>query len=239
MSADPQNVSSIEKDLMLVYICKLYETFIDETPVQQPAPKPYAPPPPTTPQPVREEVKPQPIVVVEPPKPIPPPVVETPKYIPPTVAETPKYAPPSQQIAETSKYAPPPPVVETPKYQPPPIVEAPRQAPVWNGSTSSETDALFENNGPSGDISDKLALAPIADLTKALALNDKILFINELFGGNATTLDQAIKYVNGLNSFTSASLYLKEFAAKFNWAATDARKKQALSFIKLVRRRFR
>ncbi len=246
MTTDAQNISSIERDLMLSYIRQLYETFQDDAAAPPPSKSVRPAPIFATPEPPAARPKPEPAVSQEP---VAPPVnraaptpepVAAPVYRPAPEPERPAYSPPP---VEHAPYAPPP-VAEAPKYTPPEPVKRPepapvKTAPVWNGSEGSEINALFEEAQSSGDISDRLAQSPIADLTKAFALNDKLLFINELFAGNATTLDQAVKYVNNLSSFGAAALYLKEFAARNQWTANESRKKQALAFIKMVRRRFK
>ena len=235
ISGDPANVSAIERDLMKSYIKQLYESFLDDISAPPVKRQDFS-----SQRLAQEEPKPQPVAA--PPAPEPAPVVaEKPKYVPP--------APPTPEPVERFAYTPPKVDPEYPKYMPPPVVketpppaapkapEPPRAAPVWNQNT--DVDSLFEASATGSDLSDRISHAPIPDLTKAFALNDKLLFINELFGGDATTLDHAVKYVNTLASFDSAKLYLKEFAVRFNWAGSDSKKRQALAFIKLVRRRFK
>jgi hypothetical protein len=230
MSADERNISPIERDLMLSYIRQLYETCLDAAPSvvappqAPPKPTPAPPPPPAkvetprAPEPPRVEIP-----VVAPPKPPPPPVVEQPRYV----------APP-----------PPPPVVEQPRYvappPPPPAVEQPRprsaQAPT--GAMSAEVEALFDEQ-MGKEISDKIANAPIPDLTKAFGFNDRLLMQNELFLGNKSAFDETLKDLNNASSFETARAFLADLAVRNSWNANSERQKHAKSFIKLVRRRFR
>jgi hypothetical protein len=228
LSADEKNISAIERDLMLNYIRQLYETFL-EIPANATAstqPKTVAPPPPPAPKP--EPPKP----VYEAPKapPPPPPVYEQPK---PAPVEAPKPAP----VYEAPKpvYEQPKPVYEQPVAPPPP----PRQeAPKPTNYGNSEVESLFEEIAGK-ELSDRLSNAPVADLTKAFGLNDRLLTQNELFGGNKSAFDETIKDLNNTGSFDTAKGYLIDLATRFNWTANDDRKKQAKSFIKLVRRRFK
>ena len=225
LSTDENNISPIERDLMKSYVRQLYEAVIDAPPIpsvsmaqkatQTPA-SPKAEVPKAAPLPVQQPI------VVEQPKPIyeqPKPVYETPQ----PVYEAPK-------------------VVETPRYTPPPPVEQPKPTPAayapHTPHVPHEIEALFEDI-TGKELSDKLANTPIADLTKAFGFNDRLLTQNELFGGNKAVADEVIKDLNNMSGFESAKGFLLSLATKYNWAANEDRKKQAKTFIKLVRRRFR
>jgi hypothetical protein len=234
MSADERNISPIERDLMLSYIRQLYETCLDapsvSTPAQASAPVKQTPPPPKVETP---RVMEQPRVespVVAPPKYTPPPVVEAPQYVapPPPVVEQPRYSPP------------PPPVVEQPRYTPPPPPEpAPRpRASAPSAAVSAEVEALFDEH-VGKEISDRIANAPIPDLTKAFGFNDRLLMQNELFLGNKGAFDEMLKDLNNASSFDTARIYLADLAVRNNWNLNSERQKHAKSFIKLVRRRFK
>ena len=219
VSADEKNISAIERDLMLSYTRQLYEAFSDSTPSVLAAPKvaqAVVQPPPPAPRPVPPPpVVEQPRIVYEAPK---PPVVEPPRVV--------EYQQP--RVAPSPPPAPPP-------LPPAPVLERPR--PIVQTQVSSEVQALFEENSGK-ELSDKLSGMPIADLSKAFGLNDRLLNQNELFGGSKTYFDEAIKELNGAYGFDSAKNLLVEMAQRHNWVATEDRKKQAKSFIKLVRRRF-
>ncbi len=247
MSADERNINAIERDLMLSYIRQLYETCLDTAPsvVAPPqAAKPvHTPHPKATPPPVVEEPKVA-IAVSAPPS-----VVETPRYTPPPppppVVETPRYTPPPPPppVVETPRYTPPPPpppVVETPRYTPPPPPEVPRTRTAHAPASgfSAEVEALFDEQ-VGKEISDKLSNAPVADLTKAFGLNDRLLMQNELFLNNKSAFDEALKDLNNSSSFDTARAFLADLAVRNSWNLNADRQKLAKSFIKLVRRRFK
>jgi hypothetical protein len=234
MSADEAHISSLERDLMLGYIRQLYETFLDGAPASI-----------STPPPVKVSSPP-----VVPPKvtaPPPPPVVEQPRVAPPPpVVEPPRVEaapPPPPPVVEPARYTPPPvaeqPRIEMPpppRFTPPPVQESYRAAS--SASVPAEITALFDEVSGK-ELSDKLSNTPITDLTKAFGLNDRLLTINELFGGNKPTFDEAVKDINNASSFETAKGYIIEFAKRYNWTANADRQKQARIFIKLVRRRFK
>lgn len=98
-------------------------------------------------------------------------------------------------------------------------------------------DDLF-NFEDSDDLSGKFASSPIADLTKAMGLNEKILTINELFNGNASEYEKTMADLNGLTDFDEAKKMLVTGAAtQYEWL-TDNKRKKAIHFIKLIRRRY-
>ncbi len=229
LSSDEKNISTIERDLMLSYVRQLYEAVIDSSSTLSvsAAAKPTAHQPVVTPPPPpRTEVykAPAPPPPIEQPKPV---VIEQPKQ---PVYEAPK-------VVERSPYMPPP--TPTP---PPPKVEQPKPAHMsqasHTGHVPADIEALFEESAGK-ELSDKLANTPIADLSKAFGFNDRLLTQNELFGGNKTVFDEVVKDLNNSSGFDTAKGFLISLAVKYHWNANEDRKKQAKSFIKLVRRRFK
>ena len=232
MSADERNISPIERDLMLSYIRQLYETVLDTPPLsaasQASALVKQTPPPKVeTPRVVEQPRIEVPVVAL-------PPVVEQPRYTPPPpppVVEQPRYTPP------------PPPVVEQPRYTPPPPPHAPEPPPpprhrAAASTVSAEVESLFDEH-VGKEISDRIANAPIPDLTKAFGFNDRLLMQNELFLGNKGAFDEMLKDLNNASSFDTARVYLSDLAVRNNWNLNSERQKHAKAFIKLVRRRFK
>ncbi len=74
--------------------------------------------------------------------------------------------------------------------------------------------------------------SPIKDLNKAIKLNDRIWYINELFNKNGTTYEKAVDIVNQSPDLDKALEYLFE---NFSW---DQDQKSTISFLELVFRRF-
>jgi hypothetical protein len=103
---------------------------------------------------------------------------------------------------------------------------------------SADILALFEETS-GRELSDRLSNTPIADLTRAFSINDRLLTMNELFGGNKAAFDEAVKDINNSSGFDSARAFMLDIATRNNWAANADRQTVAKSFIKMVRRRFR
>ena len=78
--------------------------------------------------------------------------------------------------------------------------------------------------------------APITDIKAAINLNDKMLFIKELFHGYPLAYSEAIEIVNRFKSFEEADRFLKaNYVIKNNW-----KDKKAVSdkFYALLKRRY-
>jgi len=88
------------------------------------------------------------------------------------------------------------------------------------------------------DISQKLSEAPLGDLNKALGLNEKFLYINELYGGDVAKFQASMKVLNDGNNFDNARAHMEtELIEKFEWM-NKLKKSIAKDFVKLVRRRY-
>ena len=204
---------------MLSYIRKLYEEFLSED--KAPTAK-------------RTKKK-----AVETPKVVPAPTVERPK---PIVIELPdslkEYATPVETTPKTKATPVVVPAPAPPKPTPPPPTPVATPAEPKPVVVEEEHALLFEQK-EGKELSDKLSSMPIMDLKKSMGLNEKILTINELFGGDHKAFDAALTDLNALGSFEEAKVYMSEhLAAKYEWASAT-KKKKAQIFIKLVRRRYK
>ena len=86
------------------------------------------------------------------------------------------------------------------------------------------------------ELFDSLKEAPIRDLKKAIGINDKFLFVNELFRGDDTMYERSIKTINGFSIYPEAEYWIKrELKLKLGW---DDRHEVVKQFDQLVKRRF-
>lgn len=77
---------------------------------------------------------------------------------------------------------------------------------------------------------------PVRDLTKAVGINDKFLFINELFRGDRNMFDRSVKTINECGNFSEADYWIgRELKIKLGWQESDQAVQQ---FYALVRKRF-
>ncbi|MCB0546366.1 MAG: hypothetical protein KDD19_02205 [Phaeodactylibacter sp.] len=231
MSMDEGSVASIERDLMLSYIKQLYELFLHGEPGQpvemnnpgdarqerQAVKRTYTPPriieiPDTQKSP---QMGPGP-------DPLPDPVPEKPEPEPKREPE------PEPWPAPTPQPQPVPPPPPQPQPQPPVASTAP--------SASREVATLFEFKAAT-ELSEKLSERPIQDLTKALAINDRLLYMNELFGKDLNALNDTLSMLNRYQGMDEAHGLLFNLAEQYNWTEEE-RQPVARDFIKLVRRRY-
>ncbi len=77
---------------------------------------------------------------------------------------------------------------------------------------------------------------PIRDLRKAIGINDKYLFIKELFRNDEVAYERSIKTINSFHIFPEAEYWIqREMKYKLGWDDNNATVKM---FYQLVRRRF-
>ena len=158
--------------------------------------------------PQEEEVTSIPDIVDEGPEP----VSEPPQQAPEPVAEvvekeaTPEPAtestPESALIAEST----PEPATETEEaLQPTAVAEE-----------AVEVHERFKTD--EADLSETLSQSPISELKAAISLNERLAFIEELFGGDTEAFETAIRRLNDAGSLSFASdIMNKELKHKFKW----------------------
>lgn len=96
---------------------------------------------------------------------------------------------------------------------------------------------LFSNDSVN-DLSDQLAHRPVSDLTKSMGFNERLVYQKELFENNHEDFNQVLTQLNGLATFDDAKEFLiTSIIPKHDWTS-EKRKKEAIEFIKLVKRRF-
>ncbi len=86
------------------------------------------------------------------------------------------------------------------------------------------------------DLGDTLIEVPIRDLRKAIGVNDRFVFINELFRGDETAYERSIKTINSFSIYAEAEYWIeRELKVKNGWDNSDDLVQQ---FYQLVKRRF-
>jgi len=85
-------------------------------------------------------------------------------------------------------------------------------------------------------VGDHPQLQPIKDLKSAITLNDKLLFVRDLFNGYSMAYGEAIDILNRFSRFEEADNFLKlNYYTKNNWEAKQATTDK---FYELLQRRF-
>jgi hypothetical protein len=77
---------------------------------------------------------------------------------------------------------------------------------------------------------------PVKDLRKAIGINDRFLFINELFRGDEAMYERSIKTINSFNIYPEAEYWInRELKVKIGWNKDNV---TVQHFDQLVKRRF-
>jgi hypothetical protein len=128
-------------------------------------------------------------------------------------------------------------IIEQPK--PEPIIEkTPEPVAIEKAATTStfSINKVIHNPGLSHSLLDTLNLKPIPNLKAAVGLNEKFLYIRELFNNDHLIYADIIAQLNEFNSLAEAENFLqKEFIANKKW---DLENDFVISFLQLVYRRF-
>ena len=127
----------------------------------------------------------------------------------------------------------PPVVEEKPIFIPEAVPVRPPVQSISATPAPSLNDLLAKTHAKS----DESVKAPIADLKQGVSLNEKLLFIKDLFKGYNLAYSEAIDIVNKMNSFEAADSFLQSnYAVKNDWSSKQSTVDQ---FYELLNRRFR
>ena len=198
---------------------------VEPEPVVVPEPEPIVVEPevvkPENPEPVEETLEPEPIsepVKVVEPEPVvvpePEPIVVEPEVVKPENPE------PVEETLEPEPIPEPVKVVE-----PEPKVEEKNQQRSLND--------LF--NEQKQDLGEKFQQTKITDLTKAMSINDKFLFIRELFKNKSEEFSHAIHTLNNCENIEEAFDIMEGLKKQYFWDSTSS---AYLALCDLVRRKF-
>lgn len=111
----------------------------------------------------------------------------------------------------------------------------PRLADKFKDQSTSINEKIVDNKEDKS-IAAKMQKEKINDLKLAIGLNDKFLFINELFNGDMQAYSEAIEKINQQNSFEETRIILDDLNKKYNWNTQQDTYEKLLS---LVERKFK
>jgi hypothetical protein len=104
---------------------------------------------------------------------------------------------------------------------------------VIGSSTTSLNDKL---KSEVSDLKSALNGAPVRDLRKAIGVNDRYVFINQLFRGDEVMYERSLKTINGFRILPEAEYWMeRELKVKLGW---DENREATRHFYQLVKRRF-
>ena len=159
-----------------------------------------------------------------------------------SISRSPEEVPP----VSPAKEPPVPPVTE----QPAPPVQEEKEAPVTPVPEKKEekkektvflSDKLgkkqsFRNESLGKehpkDVSSSIKNRPLSDLHRAIGLNEKFMFIRDLFGGDNKKYEETVRFINNAVSREEVN----KFISKFNW---DKKKASVRQFLDLTERKLK
>ncbi len=139
-----------------------------------------------------------------------------------------------EPVAEPEPEIIPEPVTALPPVEAPESIKEPEH---------KEEEVLTVNQLMSAKFGDKSAqkteqatIKPISDIKLAITLNDKLLYVKDLFNGYNLAYSEAIEILNRFNTFEEASRFLKtNYVTKNNW---DSKPGTVEKFYALLKRRY-
>jgi anion-transporting ArsA/GET3 family ATPase len=84
-------------------------------------------------------------------------------------------------------------------------------------------------------LADKLKMTRINDLRTSIGINQKFLFMNDLFEGENTVFNNAINRLNSCGNGDEAKTILFEYSLKYGWRNDSER---VIQFFELIERRY-
>lgn len=132
-----------------------------------------------------------------------------------------------------------PTVVEVKANEPEPVVEPPvaeKAKPAEKEEVLTINERLSAKMAESRNATDQTHIDKIADLKKAITLNEKLLYIKDLFNGYSLAYSEAIEILNRFTSLNEADLFLKKnYVVKNKW---EGKPETTAKFYALLQRRY-
>ena len=94
-------------------------------------------------------------------------------------------------------------------------------------------DRLQQEHDPT--LADKLQHSTVKSLLSAIGINDKFLFVNELFNGSMEKYNRSIENLDDLKTLNGALIYLNELRIELQWNSSNEAYQKLLE---LVHRKF-
>lgn len=102
-------------------------------------------------------------------------------------------------------------------------------------STEASVNDKLSQGQTKVSLAEKLQKKAIADLRTAIGLNQKFLFMNDLFEGENAAYNEALHQLNSFSNLDDAKNLLLTLGTRYNW---DLESESVLQFTDLVERRY-
>ncbi len=134
---------------------------------------------------------------------------------------------------------------ETIQEPPSPIIDfaknAKNPAPSKKEILAMKDSDLFSETAPSigeklsaqqdPSLADKMQQTQFIDIKSAIGINDKFLFINELFGGNLKNYNDSINRLNSIENPDEALAEIKNLQGEYNWKEENGALEKLISIV--------
>jgi hypothetical protein len=112
-----------------------------------------------------------------------------------------------------------------------------REAREVNKTLATSAESLNEKlKEERTEVMTTLQDTPVRDLKKAIGINDRYLFVNDLFRGDENMYERSIKTINGFSIYPEAQYWIqRELKVKLSWPDNSETVKL---FDQLIKRRF-
>jgi hypothetical protein len=114
-----------------------------------------------------------------------------------------------EQIADTTDN-----LIEEEQFFTESHVEMPESAKEITSSSNEFTQRVFEIEQ---EIKNQFGFYSLQTLIGSFGLNERLLYINELFDGSSESFSDAIKHLDSRSNLSEAATYIEEIGSKFNW----------------------
>jgi hypothetical protein len=112
-----------------------------------------------------------------------------------------------------------------------------KQSVEFNSALALQAESLNEKlKEEKVEVMTALQDAPVRDLKKAIGVNDRYLFVNDLFRGDESMYERSIKTINSFNIFPEAQYWIqRELKVKLSWPDNS---ETVRLFDQVIKRRF-
>ena len=80
-------------------------------------------------------------------------------------------------------------------------------------------------------LASKLQQKSISELKTAIGINDKFLFVNELFGGSMEKYNRSIENLDDMKTLNGTLIYLNELKVELQWNSSNEAYQKLLNLI--------
>ncbi|MFH0761830.1 MAG: hypothetical protein V2A67_10045 [Bacteroidota bacterium] len=106
------------------------------------------------------------------------------------------------------------------------------EKPAANTGSEGRLNEVLGKQKPLYDVASSITESPVNDIWSAIAINDRFLFMRELFDNDSEAFKTTVSLLNSLTSWDAAGRYI---SSHFNW---DKNNPVVKDFQTVVRRRF-